>query len=223
MGFILDDTNNDTTLENTTQLKDFLLLINANLEDIIKSSDVQAIKQKGTILVRLIENAMNNYHFVVPTSGVTGTPGEPLESQSVRFSTTNSPTLDFWLSDKAGSNALNQKTVEMCFVSLSIVLKKKYYEQVQQKMNINNWSTLVIDEEMAAISNIETSKNNQISVKSTIDNDDEMELELETLNPTPQQPHPNTVGVEDIVIIRRSDRVRRPYAEWSRCMLCDPL
>lgn len=224
MGFALDDANSDTTHEQTTQLKDFLLLINANLDDIIQCDDVQVIKQKSTILVRLIENAMNDYHFVVPKKEEsTCTPGEPLKSTAVRSSTPNSPTLNFWLSSKAGSDALNQKSVEMCFFSLPIVLKKRYYDQVRQKMVRKNWSTLDIDGEMAAISEIETIKNNRTSRESTLDNDEGMELELETLTPPPQQPAPTTVDAGDVVIIRKSDRARRPYSEWSRCLLCDPF
>ena len=121
MGFTNPAANAGQSSEASVPLKNFLLVISTNLEEIAGSTSLDQCQAKARFLNGFLRTAMENYHFVVPAEREEAGAGEAV--------------IKFWLSDAAGSQAVSTENLAAAFNSLAPERQAWYKVLIQDKVD----------------------------------------------------------------------------------------
>ena len=199
-------------------------MLQANLQAIELEKDLVICQAKGAFLAKLIQNAMDNCHFVVPLKALRvaniGSPAIPScpaplpQPQRGNLKKSGQILLDFWFSGKEGSQNTSAHNVKASFDSLPEDIRDEYLQRMLDKLCRERTDPLGPDEQdlVFYLTKIkEQHKNNRSSSKCKKRKRDELV---------------KTVPAGDVKIIneskmpRRSSRIPIPSI-WTRCMICN--
>jgi hypothetical protein len=126
MGFTNTAANAESS-DASVSLKNFLLVISTNLEEIAASTSLEQCQAKAQFLNGFLLTATENYHFVVPAEKEEAGAGETV--------------IKFWLSNAAGSQAVSTENLAAAFNSLAPNRQAWYRVLIQDKVDSQGGAT----------------------------------------------------------------------------------